>query len=108
MIYELRDYSAVPGRLPDLLKRFETVTLPLWKSHGIRPVGFWTVEIGDSNLRLYYMLAWESMAEREEKWATFMKDPNWLTPRAESEKNGPLISKIVNSFLKPTAFSPMQ
>jgi hypothetical protein len=54
------------------------------------------------------MLAWESMAEREQKWATFMKDPNWLTPRAESEKNGPLVAKIVNSFLKPTAFSPMQ
>lgn len=108
MIYELRDYTAMPGRLPDLLKRFETVTMPLWKSHGVRPVGFWTVGVGDNNLRLYYMLAWESMAEREQKWSTFMKDPNWLGPRAESEKNGPLISKIVNSFLEPTGFSPMK
>jgi len=27
MIYELRVYHAVPGRLPDLLKRFDTITL---------------------------------------------------------------------------------
>ncbi|WP_116131415.1 NIPSNAP family protein [Tropicimonas sp. IMCC34043] len=108
MIYELRNYSAMPGRLPDLLKRFGTVTLPLWKEHGIRPIGFWTVAVGDSNNRLYYMLQWDSMADREEKWNKFMRDPNWLGPRAESEKNGPLISEIVNSFLEPTAFSPLQ
>jgi len=108
MIHELRNYTAMPGRLPDLLKRFETVTLPLWKEHGIRPVGFWTVAVGDSNQRLYYMLAWESMAEREQKWSTFMRDPNWLVPRAKSEENGPLVAGIVNSFLEPTGFSPMK
>ena len=27
MIYEMRIYRCVPGRLPALLKRFETVTL---------------------------------------------------------------------------------
>ena len=29
MIYEMRVYRAVPGRLPALLKRFETITLEL-------------------------------------------------------------------------------
>ena len=36
MIYELRIYHCVTGRLPALLKRFETTTLELWKRHGIR------------------------------------------------------------------------
>ena len=27
MIYEMRVYEAVPGRLPDIIKRFETKTL---------------------------------------------------------------------------------
>src|SRR5262249_20687224 len=31
MIYELRIYHCVTGRLPALLKRFETTTLELWK-----------------------------------------------------------------------------
>ena len=43
MIYELRVYHCVPGRLPNLLKRFDTITLKLWEKHGIRQAGFWTV-----------------------------------------------------------------
>ena len=36
MIYEMRIYRCVPGRLPALLKRFETVTLKVWEKHGIK------------------------------------------------------------------------
>ena len=36
MLYELRIYECVPGRLPDLLKRFDTITLKLWEKHGIQ------------------------------------------------------------------------
>src|SRR5499427_3848473 len=75
MIYELRVYHCVPGRLPDLIKRFDTITLKLWEKHGIRQAGFWTVVVGDSNQDLYYLLQWESLAEREKKWGGFMTDP---------------------------------
>jgi hypothetical protein len=69
MIYELRIYRCVSGRLPALLKRFETTTLELWKRHGIRQAGFWTVLVGEGgNQDLHYLLAWESLAEREAKW----------------------------------------
>ena len=107
MVYELRTYTAVPGRLPELLHRFQTITLGLWEQHGIRPVGFWTVVIGESNLRLYYMLAWDSLAEREVKWTRFMSDPEWLSRRAETERDGPLVASFANTILEPTAFSPM-
>ena len=56
MIYELRIYSCIPGKLPALLKRFETKTLDIWKKHGIRPTGFWTVLVGDGNNDLHYLL----------------------------------------------------
>ena len=36
MLYELRVYDCVPGRLPDLLNRFENITLDLWQKHGIK------------------------------------------------------------------------
>jgi len=42
MLYEQRIYTCLPGRLPALNRRFETVTLKLWEKHAIRPVGFWT------------------------------------------------------------------
>ena len=64
--------------------------------------------IGDGNNELYYMLAWDSLAEREQKWNAFMSDPEWLAARAESEKDGPIIAKINNTILLPTAFSAMK
>ena len=108
MIYEMRIYHCVPGRLPDLNKRFETATLKIWERHGIRPVGFWTVLVGSSNQDLYYMLEWKDMAERERVWNAFQSDPEWLAKRAETEKNGPIIASFSNSFLAPTAYSKLK
>src|SRR5688572_20976655 len=74
MLYELRVYEAMPGRLPDLNKRFETVTLKIWEKHGIRQVGFWTAYVGESNQQLLYLLEWKDLAERERVWNTFQSD----------------------------------
>jgi hypothetical protein len=108
MIYELRIYRCLPGRLPALLKRFETHTLKIWEKHGIRQAGFWTVLIGDGNHDLYYQLAWESLAEREKKWNAFATDPEWHAKRAETEKDGAIVANVANQFLAPTAFSSVK
>lgn len=108
MLYELRVYYAVPGRLPALLKRFDTITLKIWERHGIRQAGFWTVAIGESNQALYYLLAWESLADREKKWATFQADPEWISKRAETEKDGPIVERVINQILQPTSFSSVK
>ncbi len=108
MIHELRIYHCAPGRLPDLNKRFETVTLKIWERFGIRQVGFWTVMIGANNHDLYYLLEWESLAERERIWNAFATDPEWLAARAKTEENGPLITHLDNYMLAPTPYSKMQ
>jgi len=108
LIHELRIYHCTPGRLPDLNRRFETITLKIWERFGIRPIGFWTVLIGESNHDLYYLLEWKNLAEREEKIGAFSTDPEWLAARAETEKNGPLITHITNYMLSPTAYSKIQ
>jgi hypothetical protein len=108
MIYQLRVYRCGPNRLPALLKRFETKTLPLWQKHGIQQAGFWTTVIGESNQELTYLLAWESLAERERKWAAFVSDPEWVAVREETEKDGPIVAAIANSILQPTSFSSVR
>lgn len=108
MIHELRIYHCMPGRLPDLNKRFDTITLALWEKHGIRQAGFWTVLVGPNNQSLYYLLEWNSMAEREQKWGAFMIDPEWTSKRAETERNGPLVERVENLFLAPTAYSKVK
>jgi len=51
------------------------------------------------------LLAWESFAEREEKWTALRADPELLEAFAESEKNGPLVFNVENLLLQPTSFS---
>ena len=108
MIHELRIYRCLPGRLPALLNRFETTTLVIWQRHGIRPAGFWTTLIGESNQDLTYMLAWESLAERETKWTAFQSDPEWISKRAETEASGQIVANITSSLLLPTGFSTVK
>lgn len=108
MIYELRIYDCVPGRLPDLLKRFDTITLKIWEKHDIKQAGFWTTLIGENNQRLYYLLAWESLAERERKWNAFAADPEWLSARAQTEANGAIVAQVTNEILAPTGFSSVR
>jgi hypothetical protein len=108
MICELRVYRCVPGRLPALLKRFENTTFKLWEKHGIKQAGFFTTLIGESNQELTYMVAWESLADREKKWNAFQSDPDWISARAKSEEDGPIVSNIVSQLLTPTAFSAVK
>lgn len=108
MIYELRIYHAVPGKLPALNRRFEHVTLKFFDKHGIRPVGFWTVYVGDSNQDLYYILEWENLSEREDKWSAFQNDPEWIEARRESQQDGPLYTHVTNLILSPTAYSKLK
>jgi hypothetical protein len=108
MLHELRIYRCMPGRLPDVVRRFETITLALWERHGIRQVGFWTVAIGDNNQDLYYLLEWESLAERESRWGAFAADPEWVKARAASEEAGPIVESIANTILAPTRFSGLR
>jgi len=105
MVYELRIYRCVPGRLPALLSRFQNHTLRIWEKHGIRQAGFWTTLIGESSQELTYMLAWNSLAEREKRWAAFLADPEWLAIAAETERDGQLVADISSQLLAPTAFS---
>ena len=107
MIYELRIYDTVPGRMQALHDRFQNVTLKLFQKHGIRVVGFWEAVVGQTN-RLYYMLQYESLADRERRWDAFMSDAEWQKARAASEKDGAIVAKVNNIILKPTAYSPMK
>jgi hypothetical protein len=108
MIYEFRAYTCAPGRLPALLARFQDITLGFWEKHGIRQAGFWTTTVGESNHVLNYLLRWESMAEREERWNAFQADPEWTAARAATETPIPIVASIRNEFWTPTAFSAVR
>jgi hypothetical protein len=98
VIYEYRAYTCFPGRLPALVDRFESVTFAFWETYGIRHAGFWTTEIGESNQVLHYLLEWESMAEREQKWSAFQADTAWNAARAATETPDKIVASVKNEF----------
>lgn len=107
MIYELRVYEVVPGKLPALNKRFAEITHKYFEKHGMKEVGYWTTMIGTSGT-LTYMLAFESLAAREKAFAAFGADPDRQKAFAETEKDGPLVTRIHNTILQPTAYSALK
>lgn len=108
MIHELRIYTAESGKMPALLARFRDHTLELFEKHGITNVGYWLNSIGGRNDELWYIVGFESLAAREQAWASFVTDPEWKKVRAESEAGGPLVHHIENRILNPTDFSPLR
>ncbi|MBN2438444.1 MAG: NIPSNAP family protein [Deltaproteobacteria bacterium] len=107
MIYELRIYAAIPGKLPALNERFAKITMGYFKKYGMKMVGFWTDEIGTTNC-LTYILAFDDMAQRDKAWDGFRADPERAKAFAESEKDGPLVAHVTNTIMRPTAYSPLQ
>jgi hypothetical protein len=105
MIYEIREYTTVPGRMPALVQRFRDHTLGLFADHGMECMFISLTELGDnSNNELVYVMAFDSYADMAAKWAAFMADPDWQRVRRASEVDGPIVASIRRRVLNPAAF----
>ena len=102
-VTELRIYTTAPGKMADLHGRFSDYTMDFFAKHHIDTVGFWTHEVGNSN-QLLYMLEYSNLDEREQKWGNFQSDPEWISTRAYTERNGPIVTSIRNSILRPPSY----
>ncbi|MCC2668159.1 MAG: hypothetical protein K0Q72_630 [Armatimonadetes bacterium] len=108
--FEMRTYTAAPGKLEALHARFRDHTNPLFKKHGMTLVGYWVPtdkEKGAENT-LVYILGYPSREAREKSWQGFVNDPEWKTARAASEVNGKLVDKVDAVYLNATDYSPIK
>lgn len=107
MIYEWRIYEVVPGKMPNITRRFGEITDAIFKRHGIEVVGYWTTAIGPND-QFVYMVRFENLEARDKAWASFQADPEWNQKRAETVKDGEIVARVTNQILRPTAYSPLQ
>jgi hypothetical protein len=105
MLYELREYTAVPGSLPRLIKRFNEVTVELFRKHGMDLVFLSRTDFGkDSKNQIVYVLRFSSYDEVEKRWAAFFADPEWRAAAAASEADGPLVASVRRRLLTTAEF----
>jgi hypothetical protein len=108
-VFELRTYTAAPGKMPALEARFRDHTLKLFDKHGLTVVGFWKpLDPKAADEKLVYLLAFPSKEAADKAWKEFREDPDWLKAKDESEKDGKLTANVESVFLSPTDYSPLK
>jgi hypothetical protein len=108
-VFELRTYTCLPGRLPNLITRFKDHTTKLFEKHGMENIVYFTsVEKDGAQPKLVYLLAHKSQEEATKSWAAFRADPVWVKARDASEKDGKIVEKVESVYLKPTSFSKIK
>jgi hypothetical protein len=106
-VFELRTYESPSDRDHKL----KVEMMQAGEEEVFAKAGFWQVFYGDTLIgarlpNLTYMLSYESVSERDKKWAAFRTAPEWKTlsslPRYAFES---IVSNITNVILTPTPYS---
>jgi len=106
-VYELRIYTARPGKLDALTARFRDHTDGLFKKNGLEAVGYWIpVDSPLADNTFVYILKHPDRATAKKSWLKFLGDPEWKAAAAESRKDGPLITKVESTYMRLTDYSP--
>ena len=108
-VFEMRTYISNPGKMTALHARFRDHTNKLFVKHGMELVGYWSPTSGDNaENTLVYILAYPSEEAKAKAWKEFAADPDWVKAKAESEKEGVLVGKVISVMMKPTDYSPIK
>jgi len=102
MIFDHRVYTARPNRLPDFLRLYEDVGLPMQRQYLGEPFGFFQSHIGELG-RVVHLWKYDSLADREARRDAMEADPAWQAYRRQVVEADPL-QDMRNQILKPVSF----
>src|SRR5271169_4604436 len=107
--FELRVYTAQPGKRDALAARFADRTAAIYARHGITNVGYWIPQQSDPELGIsaentfIYIRGYPSKAERDKRLAARAEDPEFteVVRNAEGNPATKLIAKVHNIDMVP-------
>src|SRR5215510_4571646 len=107
--YELRVYTALPGRRDALAARFASRTAAIYARHGITNVGYWIPQQSDPELGIsaentfIYIRGYPSNEERDKRLNAAHDDPEFAEVVTKQEQNPAtrLIEKVHNIDMLP-------
>ena len=105
--FEMRIYTAMPEKLPNLENRFKNHTMKIFENNGMQNVAYFTtIEKNPADqAKLLYFLAYENEEAGKLAWQNFRKDPEWIKASTASEVNGKLVEKVESVYMKAMDFS---
>ncbi len=104
-IFELRTYeshSVIAGEKK--VEMFNDGEIAIFKKTGLQPVFFGKTLVGQRLPNLTYMVAFEDMNQRNQRWETFRNDPDWAEMSADPQY-ADTVSNISDYILRPTSYS---
>jgi hypothetical protein len=107
-IFELRQYqSASESAGQKKIEMFnDQGEIDIFKRLGFKPVFFGETVIGESMPNLTYMVTFDDMEAHGKHWKSFGGDAEWkVISKVPEYADSLLVSKIIATFIKPTAFS---
>ena len=104
MILEQRDYHVFTGKLPELVRLYETEGIAIQEAVLGGFVGAFTVDVGAVSTYSHFW-RYDSYDERAKRRAALQARDDW---KAFIAKIQPLIHRQENRILIPTSFSPLQ
>lgn len=109
-VFEVRTYTAAPGKFEALKARFRNHAVPGFKKHGLVPLaGFWIpVDPPLSENTISYVLVHDSREAAKKNWAAFQADPEWVKARAASVADGPITTQVQSVYVAATDFAPIK
>ena len=107
--FELRVYTALPGKRDALAERFASRTAAIFARHGITNVGYWIPQQSDPELGIsaentfIYMRGYPSKEERDKRLQAAHDDPEFgeVVTKQEQNPDTKLIVKTHNIDMVP-------
>lgn len=108
-VIQMRTYTLYEGKVPNIQARFRDHTQALFEKQGLRNYPYWmTVPKDGSQPKLLYLLGAKDQASFDAGFQAFLKDPEWIKARDESEASGKIVEKVDAVMFKTLPFSPLK
>ncbi|MEZ5277882.1 MAG: NIPSNAP family protein [Opitutaceae bacterium] len=106
-VYELRSYTALPGKLPDVIA-LSPIARALFAKYGVVGVGYFVPVEQKNGDRFVYILKHASREAAAASWKAFRADPEWIAAQVASGWPENVINAWESTFLAATDYSPAE
>jgi hypothetical protein len=108
-MFELRVYEGANAKASKTkIRMFNQGEIKVFQKVGFAPVFYGEALAGRNLPNLAYMVAFNDLTDRDEKWKVFNADPDWVKIRSASEFADAVVSNTSNSILRPLPFSQIR